>query len=347
MKKVIYGGLFLALVGIGFVSCKKENTAPEDQQSTNQTIDKDKYFGDSKTKEKDGGDPLFTLENGGNYLIFRTEAGYTTAIDNPDETTYGKLLTRIAELNFTSHFDNVKNNPDLASSDPFKLGDLLARMINTNHIVQIGNYLFKIEPTIEKVFTLHEDDVATGYTDLVNMNTLNPDVLSFSTNIEVIEALKEGGEKGIFCNDATASAKSTTSNTVYFQSSNLSNQQTENFYGTSYYRTFGVWFILGTNTNFSLFGNGSGNYGHWIQMDNCSYAQRCGSSVSNYSHPWRGMIAGQYAFSGGEKIFRWYSGLKRLKSYNLKTRVRCENPNIPQGGNPYTTYFTNYMQIVS
>ena len=346
MKKLIYGGLCLALVGIGFISCKKETTVSETKKSVNQVIEKDKLFADSKYQNKDGMDPLFNLENGSKDLIFRTESGYNTAVDNPTDETNAKLLARIAELQFASHFDYIAANPSLRESDPFKEGELLARMINKDHIVQIGNYIFKIEPSVGKVYALHEDN-AVSYPDLVNMNISNSAIKVFSTDDDVIELLKDGGEKGIFCNDPSATAKSATSNTVYFQSSNLSNQVTENFYGTTYYRTFGVWFILGTNVNFSLFGNGSSNYGFWIQLDNSSYAQRCGSSVSNYSHPWRSMINGQYAFQGGEKIFRWYSGMKRLKSYNLKSRVRCENPNIPQGGNPYTTYFTNYMQIAS
>lgn len=42
MKKLIYGGLFLAIVGIGFVGCKKDNVirnANNEQKNLNYQLD--------------------------------------------------------------------------------------------------------------------------------------------------------------------------------------------------------------------------------------------------------------------------------------------------------------------
>lgn len=330
------------IVGLLFtVSCKKQEVQIVD-------VKNERLLNDSKTNIKT--DPKFSIGNEGRFLIFKTEQGYGKAVNNPDSLTNIELLRVLDDSKFTSYYQIIQKDPKLQEDNPFKYGEILSRFINKDFIVQIGNYLFKVEPTEQKVYALFEGDIQY-YSDLVAKNTSNTAILVFSTDDEVLEILKvttkptqSDVEKGLFCNDPKAPEKESASNIVYFQSGGF-NSQTENFKGTIYYRKFGVWFILGANTYFSFFGANSNTYGHWVQIENSSYAQRCGSSVSNYSHPWRSMINGMYVGLGGEKIFRWYSGAKKLKSYNFKARIRCENPIIPQGGNSYTTYFTNYMQI--
>jgi hypothetical protein len=37
--------------------------------------------------------------------------------------------------------------------------------------------------------------------------------------------------------------------------------------------------------------------------------------------------------------------MKNLNGVHVKTRGRCEIPGLPEGGNPYTTIFTNWHKI--
>ena len=82
-------------------------------------------------------------------------------------------------------------------------------------------------------------------------------------------------------------------------------------------------------------------------IDNSSWSQRCGSSKTNYSHPWRSgdgnnVFGNPRAYSD---VFRFYSGMKQLKNYYFRVRLRCENNNIPTSTQSYTTYFTDYIVI--
>jgi len=110
------------------------------------------------------------------------------------------------------------------------------------------------------------------------------------------------------------------------------------------YKKYGIYFALkayGEHTNAF---NDVLHY--WFQLYNCSYTQRCGSSVSNYSHPWRNANqTGTQTSTTRIHKFKFYGGTKQLKNYDYQVRFRCENSYNATASQPYTGTFTSYAHI--
>ena len=212
-------------------------------------------------------------------------------------------------------------------------------MLNEDMTIQIGKFLYKIDEENENVFVLSEDNI-NDYNDLVNKNEANPNVMVYSTEDEVMKLVENGlpsTQRGIFCSDRWATRKSATSNTVVVSPTTGADMLIE-----SKYQALGIYFVLKSIGQFDTFQYGDLNY--WFQLDNCSYSVRCGSSVSNFSRPWESV---SITTNGNTKTqtYRFYNGVKALKSYNYKVRYRCENSTIPTSTQLYTTFFTDYVHI--
>lgn len=331
MKKLIYGGLFFALVGIGIVGCKKEISTKSDSATVNS--------GKQNTSLNKNGDGF---SSDGRMLIFDNtevyEAFLSGFMSETNDIGEADFIQHVNSMDYVSYMDKLVADGAGAIDG---LGDnFMSAILNEDQIFQVGNFIYRVNKSAEKVFVLPADNISE-YEDLVNESATNSNVRQFSTGDDVIELAEKGDlgeEKGVFCSDRKAKEKSTTSSNVTI----MVNPFLEMYIKASYNK-FGVYFTLkaeGTHQTAS-----TSTYKFYFQIDNSSWAQRCGSSVSNYSHPWRTKTSGTQSGGVQTEKFLFYNGTKQLKNYHYRVRFRCENWLQPSSPNPYTIYFTSYVMI--
>lgn len=328
MKKLIYGALFLAVVGM--VSCKKEviqNTGASSKQTGK----------DNSIQNKSGS----VFHSDGRMLIFKSSEAYdavlTDLMRETDENLESNLIEELLSMNYTSYSEYLSSQGE-GQIDRIE-DDLLGAILNEDFIFQVGDYIYRINKENEKVFVLPATNISE-YEDLVTESKSNPNVRRFSVDDDVIDLAESGatGEaKGIFCNDRKANKKNKLSSNVTVLSNPTVEMNIE-----AMYNKYGVYFTL------KAIGQHHQNYSelkYYFQINNSSWTQRCGSSVSNYSHPWRTKTSGSQSGGIYSEKFKFYSGMKQLKNYRYELRFRCENWFQPSSPNPYTVYFTDYVLI--
>ena len=169
MNKLIYGTLFLTLVGIGFVGCKKEQMQNE---RSNLNLDNE-----------------FNVTANGKMLVFETSEKYERLITNVSEEKMKKFISFASSLEYKSLAD--KKNLTKSMDDE---GDALFNAIlNEDGIVLIGNFLYKIDLKKEIVGVLSISKISE-YADLVSMNIENENIRRFTTGDDVIDLAESGAE---------------------------------------------------------------------------------------------------------------------------------------------------------
>lgn len=333
MKKLIYGGLFLGFIGITFIGCKKEIVSNSNTQTLNMT--KSTSLTNKSIDGYRSDEQMLIFNDANSYEMILTNLMEESKDDN--ESIETKLIKEFNSLNYTSYTEylSIKGQNE---NDPIE-DDLLSAMLNKDLVFQIGNYLYRVNKEREKVFVLPSNKIVE-YQDLVSESKTNPNIRQFSTDDDVIELAESGAtgeEKGIFCKDRKANKKNSSSNVVTV----LASPKIE-MYIEAMYNKYGVYNTLkavGTHQqNIS-------ELRYYFQIENSSWAQRCGSSKSNYSHPWRTKTSGTMSSGIYKEKFKFYQGMKQLKNYRFKVRFRCENWYQPSAPNPYTVYFTKYILI--
>jgi hypothetical protein len=88
MKKLVYGTLFLALVGISIQSCKKDLSRPNQEEL--------KF------------DSELNIASDGRMLVFKTVEDYEKVVDNPSETIRETFLNRVSKMEHITHSENIK-----------------------------------------------------------------------------------------------------------------------------------------------------------------------------------------------------------------------------------------------
>lgn len=171
MKKLVYGSLFLALTGIGMIGCKKEIFQGRNNSPTNS---------DYNTKSGIGVAPLYHVSNG--MLVISSVENFDSLINIADEQYYQQLIN----LSYTSYQETVTIDSLNSIED-----QLLSAVLNSNRVVQIGNYIYRINKSTEKVFALHKSQYNVSFQDLIAENIGNKNVLEFSTEDNVFELLGE------------------------------------------------------------------------------------------------------------------------------------------------------------
>ncbi|MCC6182429.1 MAG: hypothetical protein IT237_11410 [Bacteroidia bacterium] len=323
MKKIIYGGLFLTIVGISIVGCTKEKLQQVKEVNTQQS--QPVVF-----------DERYHIATDKKLLIFESSEAYESILSSTEPEFIEGFISTLKSMDLKSYQSMIDNNPNVKD----EIGDdFLASMLNEDLTLKIGKFLYKIDVNNEKVYVLAEKNIS-DYQDLIDKKESNPNILVYSTEDEVIKLVENGlpsAQRGIFCSDRWAKHKSATSNTVTVSPTNGFQMVL-----VSKYQALGIYFVLKSIGQFQSVQNGELNY--WFQLDNCDYSVRCGSSVSDYSHPW---ISVNHTTNGNTKTqtYRFYNGVKALKSYDYKVRYRCENSSIPSYPNPYTIFFTDYVHI--
>jgi hypothetical protein len=170
MKKVIYGGVFLALISVSVIGCKKSTVKPKEESIESQQLKTSLYRTDDKM------------------LIFNTVPDFDAIIERAGEDLYSELKA----LEFMSYAETLSSEQENVLDDEF-----LSWVLNKDLAVQIGNYIYKIDKPNSTVYALSVSQ-ASSYADLIAKNTSNKYVLTFSTEDNVFELLGEveSTEKG-------------------------------------------------------------------------------------------------------------------------------------------------------
>jgi hypothetical protein len=166
MKKLIYLFFTVSIFGISIVGCKKD------------VIQKNQ-INSPLSKSANGIIPLYEVKN--NMLVISSVEVFDSIISIIDD----KLIDDLKKLSYVSYIEEVKEDSLNTIED-----DFLSVVLNKDQVVQIGNYIYKINKTSSKVFAIHKNNFKS-YSDLISENKLNNDVLEFSTEDNVFELLSE------------------------------------------------------------------------------------------------------------------------------------------------------------
>ncbi len=308
MKKLFFGAMCFALIGVGLTGCKKEQKL----KPTNETSI----------------DGQFNVSSNGKMLIFESVEDYQKIVENPSEKIKFDFLTKVSKMNHITYSEQLEI---LKTENDSLLGDdYLAQILNEDWIVQIGDYLYRVNKPEEKVYVLPVANI-NEYDDLVNQNKSNPNIRKFSTSDNVIELAEEGatGEKGLKCDEPGAGSRENYNDYKINTTIQIS--------VTVYYRKFGIYFSNGVDV-WNHVGNNEKLY---IQAENLWAKKKCSTIYGPISFPWLSPSTASIS----RRTYTFYSGSTPLYGYHTKARARYENWDFPSGGNPYTVTFSGWAEI--
>jgi hypothetical protein len=187
MKKLMYGALFLAAVGIGVVGCKKNEILQPNTTQTNISTD-------------------------GKMLVFEDVESYEKAISDLTEEKKASLLKQVGALKFKNYFSVPHSKTEGDSIQ--EMDDFFGQLLNEDGAIQIGNHIYKVDLNSDQVYVLSVDDKDGNYNDLIQGNTGNKSVTAYSTGQDVLYLVNGeeeqkcggigGGEYPCYSNDKDA-----------------------------------------------------------------------------------------------------------------------------------------------
>ncbi len=310
MKKIIYLGAILASGVTLIVGCKKSVIEPVGSNSKTESIQlKNAYYTtDSKM------------------LIFNTVEDFDAIIENAGDDLYSELRS----LDFTCYAETLDDHSPNLVEDEF-----LSYVLNEHFIVQIGNYIYKINKPNQTVFALSTEH-ASSYNDLVAENITNEYVLPFSTEDNVFELLAEvesTDKSSTSCRNSNSSVDPWFMYADFIDVNNIYGNGTDKRYkferrfmvrydNWGIYRKlftefkhnenwFGLWdetyFTVAYQVSYQIKGGGSGTFTHYP-----SYPFATTSQTVN-------VPTNQYEYLDDNKEIVHYRATKCLKAYDLKS----------------------------
>lgn len=324
MKKLVFGGLFLSAIVGGFVACKKEVLTPTNSaESTNAEVLR---FNET-----------YHVASTGKMLVFESAGSYSETIGKADSAYQVNFLKTVEEFEHTSFLEDLIERK--SDSNPVE-DDYLASILNKDQIVQIGDYLYRVNIADEKVFVLPAENIEQ-YSDLKGENTKNKNIAVYSTGDDVIDLVEKGKGSEVLakCGERRARGKS-----QHTPEKQVNQNPLVRMYVTAQYFRGGI--INSLKSEAYYMSNLGGNLRYYFQLSNCTHKVRCRGYHGPYSHPWRTRNGG--AWNGGawkREVFRLYQGSRQLTRYNYTVRLRCENWYFPSGTNPYSVIFTDWVNI--
>jgi hypothetical protein len=310
MKKLIYGTLFLALVGIGIIGCKKEISS---KQETNNS---------QSVKEKS---ILYRVENG--MLVLNTVDDFDQLI----ELSTDDFNQTLKDLDYISYVETLNANDVNTIEDGF-----LSVALNRNQTIQIQNYIYRINKASSKVFAIHKDHFSS-YADLIAENTSNKYVLEFSTEDNVFELLGEVEDTEKALSKKCQSSKENNDGgwneyADFTDSDNIYGKGTDKRYKFKYrcmvrYDNWGVYRKLFTEFKHKESFGGTWDYTHVSIIYKVKYEIKNGGSGNvtyddNYSFATNTSIqvpTSQYDYVTDNKEIVHYKGTKCLRAYDLNS----------------------------
>lgn len=176
MKKIKVS-LFLFVLGISSISCKKENV---EISNTNQ-------IQTELQESRDG------ISSDGKMLIFESVESYERAIHNLSNERIELLISQISNLPFNNYFSKEHT---FSESTVQEMDEVLGQLLNEDGAIQIGKHVFKIDMDKEQVFVMSIEDKESNYSELIAGNSENEKVSVYSFNDDVLRIVNgETNEK--------------------------------------------------------------------------------------------------------------------------------------------------------
>ena len=298
MKKTIILTLLTVAIGatITFYSCKKQETKIEKNE--------------------------FNVNFKNNRLVFATKADYENVVNDPAPEIKNRFIETISSF---EGFISAKEHINVSSKtviDPTALDTLISddyfrAMLNSDLIVQIGAYLYRVNPLTEKVYVLAaiyvtDDNPDNEYYDLVNENTKNKHIRVFSTDEDVLAIMEN--------EDCSESGVAGTESHDYFYYNNTGCNPPIHlrFYCKVDFNRYGIYFSLYSEMKCV------DNYGHNTNTDMAiewsrRYKPRCKSE--------QGWWSGTSSVASDNKVkFQSYSGSTNL--HHLQLRATFKHPSV-------------------
>jgi hypothetical protein len=118
------------------------------------------------------------------FLVFETVNSFYEAAQDPDSARMHEVQDTIAL--YGSSFVPMNYNNDTSITD--SLDEYLCSLLNTDGVIQIDNYIFKIDYLTQNCYAMNADYI-DELTDLINMNSGNAHVLAFGSDDDVLDIL--------------------------------------------------------------------------------------------------------------------------------------------------------------
>jgi hypothetical protein len=293
-----------------------------------------KEYLELETQEFVKSDVKYDITSDGRMLVFPSVEDYEKVIGNPSKHFQEGFLSKIQTIKHATFAEKKAKQRDSSLIRDRHLSQIL----NQDGIVQIGDYLYRVNKPTESVYVLPALNL-DEYQDLVYENKANKNIRKFSTGDPVIELAESGaaGKRGLFCREDGCGGKESITPLVDIPFQNSGYQ----FWGYNDYNRFGIYFSLAAWARASFPRTNSHPYRIYIQVENKWYKPRCESSVGPESFPWHQDGPSR----DNRQKYQSYSSTKPLNGLHLKMRTRLEIDNHQQGGNPYTTLFTDWTRI--
>lgn len=194
MKKLMYGALFLAIVGIGVVSCKKTTVEPSSKNSS---------LTDNNLLKSD---MEFNVKTDGKLLIFSSLSDYETLwtpneIDpRKSDEAVSKFIESLTSLNYSKFksskiFSKLK---EIGTVEEFPA--LLFELLNKDGAIQVGSHVFYFDFIGRNAYAIKVEDKENAYSDLISGNSSNSKVKKYNWKDEMILWANDPDAK-IGCNE--------------------------------------------------------------------------------------------------------------------------------------------------
>jgi hypothetical protein len=141
----------------------------------------------------------------GDRLAFASIGDYRRAVDQPSEETKKQFAHTVAALRGFTSFAKKQNSSPTLRTQRDQVASLIrdeyfASILNPDLVVQIGDHIFRVNPSTEHVYALPAAN-EKEYGDLIAENTGNSHVQRFSTGDNVLELIQTGGmsTNSLFC----------------------------------------------------------------------------------------------------------------------------------------------------
>jgi hypothetical protein len=177
----------------------------------------------------------------GDRLAFASIADYKRAVDEPSEKTKKRFLGTVAALKGFTSFGQKQDSLLARQTTPGNTlliqDEYFAAILNTDLVVQIGDYIFRVNPSSERVYALPVAN-KKEYADLIAENTRNPNIRTFSTNDDVLDVIKGGGKgpEALSCHETGIGS--------YHREAQVGNSQTGLQKANVDFARYGIYFTL-------------------------------------------------------------------------------------------------------
>jgi len=168
--------LFGTVIGVG-ISCRKDSFASANSSKTSHS-------------QKDVGNDVPGVSTDGQMLVFNSDEDYENVVSVGYDGRANDAILAIEQMKFERYADQsvAKTTYDDFNSD---IDATLARLLNKNGAIQIGQYIYKVDVQKDSVFAIDARYKESNYQDLIDGNTNNKRVVGFSTDEEVLDVVYE------------------------------------------------------------------------------------------------------------------------------------------------------------